>query len=63
MGRMMELVRGIRNVRAEMKVPANKKAALRILASADTRSGYEMCDTYIVASRLRIRSFFHHRQN
>lgn len=44
---VMELIRGIRNIRAEMNVPANKRAALKILASHESRGGFEMCAKYI----------------
>jgi valyl-tRNA synthetase len=47
MQNVMELVRGIRNLRAEMNVPANKKASISILASQETRPDYEMCADYI----------------
>ncbi len=47
MANVMELIRGIRNIRAEMNVPASKRAALKILASAETRADYEMCAIYI----------------
>jgi len=47
MANVMELIRGIRNIRAEMNVPANKRAALKILASGDARADYEMCAIYI----------------
>ena len=44
---VMEMIRGIRNVRAEMNVPAGKKAAIRILTGSDVRADYEMCAAYI----------------
>jgi valyl-tRNA synthetase len=47
MENVMELVRGIRNLRAEMNVPANRKASISILASKETRPDYEMCADYI----------------
>ena len=47
MANVMELIRGIRNIRAEMNVPAGKRAALKILASGDARADYEMCAIYI----------------
>jgi valyl-tRNA synthetase len=47
MGNVMELIRGIRNVRAEMNVPANKKPVIKILAGSDMRADYEMCAAYI----------------
>lgn len=47
MANVMELIRGIRNIRAEMNVPANKRAALKILTSGDARADYEMCAIYI----------------
>jgi len=47
MANVMELIRGIRNIRAEMNVPAGKRAALKILASPETRADYEMCAKYI----------------
>jgi valyl-tRNA synthetase len=47
MANVMELIRGIRNMRAEKNVPANKRAALKILAANDARADYEMCAIYI----------------
>ncbi len=47
MGSVMELIRAIRNVRSEMNVPANKKAAINILASKESKADYEMCTMYI----------------
>ena len=47
MQNVMEMIRGIRNVRAEMNVPANKKAALRILAVEDVKDDYAICAPYI----------------
>ncbi len=47
MANVMELIRGIRNIRAEMNVPAGKRAALKILASGEARADYEMCAKYI----------------
>ena len=47
MENVMEMIRGIRNVRVEMNVPANKRAALSILVSGDARADYEMCAKYI----------------
>ena len=47
MGSVMELIRAIRNVRSEMNVPANKKAAINILASNESKADYEMCAMYI----------------
>ncbi|MDD5017061.1 MAG: valine--tRNA ligase, partial [Eubacteriales bacterium] len=47
MQNVMEMIRGIRNVRAEMNVSANKKAAIRILAAEEMRADYEMCALYI----------------
>ena len=44
---VMEMIRGIRNVRAEMNVPAGKKALIKILAGSDVRADYEMCAAYI----------------
>ncbi len=44
---VMEMVRGIRNLRSEMNVPANRKAAVNILASGEARADYEMCAQYI----------------
>jgi len=44
---VMEMVRGIRNARAEMNVPAGKKARVSILAAPETRGGYEACAGYI----------------
>ncbi len=54
MANVMELIRGIRNIRAEMNVPANKRAALKVLATGDARVDYEMCAIYI--ERLSIAS-------
>lgn len=48
MQNVMEMIRAIRNVRAEMNVPANKKAAISILASSQSKAEYEMCDKYIM---------------
>ena len=47
MENVMEMIRGIRNVRVEMNVPASKRAALSILASDGARGDYEMCARYI----------------
>ncbi len=47
MQNVMEIIRGIRNIRAEMNVPANKKAAIMILASKEAKPDYEMCAKYI----------------
>ena len=44
---VMEMIRGIRNIRAEMNVPTGKKAKLLLLASPDARADYEMCAQYI----------------
>ena len=44
---VMEMIRGIRNIRAEMNVPANRRAKLLLLASEDTKADYEMCAQYI----------------
>ena len=47
MSSVMEMIRAIRNVRSEMNVPANKKAAINILSSQESRADYEMCSVYI----------------
>jgi len=47
MGSVMELIRGIRNIRAEMNVPAGKKVPVRILAAPEAKADYEMCAKYI----------------
>ncbi len=47
MEKVMEMVRGIRNMRSEMNVPANRKAALSIIAMKQARYDYEMCAQYI----------------
>jgi valyl-tRNA synthetase len=47
MGSVMEMIRAIRNVRIEMNVPANKKAAIKILSTEESRADYEMCAVYI----------------
>jgi valyl-tRNA synthetase len=47
MGNVMEIIRGIRNIRAEMNVPAGKKALIRILATPETKADYEICAKYI----------------
>ena len=47
MSSVMELIRAIRNVRSEMNVPANKKAAIEILASKEAKADYELCAMYI----------------
>ncbi len=47
MSSVMSLIRGIRNIRAEMNVPAGKKALIRILAAPDAKSGYQICAKYI----------------
>lgn len=47
MQNVMEIIRGIRNVRAEMNVPGNKKAEIKILATKDAKADYEMCAKYI----------------
>ena len=47
MQNVMEMVRGIRNLRSEMNVPANRKAVISILASGESRPDYEMCAQYI----------------
>ena len=47
MQNVMELIRGIRNIRAEMNVPANKKADLKIFATSETKMDYELCAAYI----------------
>lgn len=44
---VMEMIRAIRNVRAEMNVPASKKAAINILASDNVKSDYRLCAQYI----------------
>jgi len=44
---VMEMIRGIRNIRAEMNVPANKRAKLLLLASPDVKADYAMCAQYI----------------
>lgn len=43
MQNVMEIIRGIRNIRAEMNVPAGKKALIRILAAPDAQADYEIC--------------------
>ena len=43
MQNVMEIIRGIRNIRAEMNVPAGKKALIRILAAPDAKADYEIC--------------------
>lgn len=47
MQNVMELIRAIRNVRSEMNVPANKRAAINILATDEAKTEYEMCSAYI----------------
>lgn len=47
MQNVMELIRAIRNVRSEMNVPANKRAAISILATDEAQADYEMCSAYI----------------
>ncbi|MGI5850164.1 MAG: valine--tRNA ligase, partial [Christensenellales bacterium] len=47
MQNVMELIRSIRNIRAEMNVAANKKAELRIIASKEAREDYKLCTAYI----------------
>ena len=47
MGNVMEVIRGIRNIRAEMNVPAGKKVPVRILAAPEAKADYEMCAKYI----------------
>ena len=47
MGSVMEMIRAIRNLRSEMNVPANKRAAISILASCEAKPDYEMCAAYI----------------
>lgn len=47
MQNVMELIRAIRNVRSEMNVPANKRAAISILATDEAKADYEMCSAYI----------------
>ena len=44
---VMEMIRGIRNIRVEMNVPIGKKAKLMLLVSPDARVDYEMCAQYI----------------
>ncbi len=44
---VMEMIRGIRNIRVEMNVPANKRAKLLLLASEGVKADYEMCAPYI----------------
>ena len=44
---VMEMIRGIRNVRVEMNVPVSRKAKLLLLASPEARADYEMCAQYI----------------
>ena len=48
MQNVMELIRAISNVRSEMNVPANKKAAISILATPEAKAEYEMCAQYIM---------------
>ena len=45
---VMEMIRGIRNIRVEMNVPANKRAKLLLLASEGVKADYEMCAPYIM---------------
>jgi valyl-tRNA synthetase len=45
---VMEMIRGIRNIRVEMNVPANKRAKLLLLASEGVKADYEMCAQYIM---------------
>jgi valyl-tRNA synthetase len=45
---VMEMIRGIRNIRAEMNVPASKRAKLLLLASEGVKADYEMCAQYIM---------------
>jgi len=47
MGNVMEVIRGIRNIRAEMNVPAGKKVPVRILAAPEAKADYEVCAKYI----------------
>lgn len=44
---VMELIRGIRNIRAEMDVPHNKRPVIKILTSGESRNDYEICAKYI----------------
>ncbi len=44
---VMEMIRGIRNIRAEMNVPVSKRAKLLLLASKEAKADYEMCAQYI----------------
>ena len=48
MQNVMKMIHAIRNIRAEMNVPANKKAAISILASPEAKADYEMCAKYIM---------------
>lgn len=60
---VMELIRSIRNIRAEMNVPPSKKARLLILADAKGKKTVSMCETYLeklaYASEI---SFIHDKQ-
>lgn len=47
MENVMDMVRGIRNLRSEMNVPANRKASISILATEQVKADYEMCTQYI----------------
>ncbi|MFA5675786.1 MAG: valine--tRNA ligase [Christensenellales bacterium] len=44
---VMELIRGIRNIRANMDVPHNKRPVIKILASGGFREDYKICGKYI----------------
>jgi valyl-tRNA synthetase len=45
---VMELIRGIRNIRAEMNVPPSKKARLLILAEAKGAEVIHLCEAYLI---------------
>jgi len=48
MAAVMEMIRGIRNIRAEMNVPTGRKAKLLLLASEGAKADYAMCAPYIM---------------
>ncbi len=49
MGRMMEAIRGLRNVRAEMEVPPKKKATLMIVADDKTANMLKDNEEYLIS--------------
>ena len=48
MENLMELVRSIRNLRAEMKVPASQKIDIRVITSKETEETYRGMSGYLV---------------